>query len=322
LKVIHDPAEIELPGPDRLAATIGNFDGVHRGHERVLSELRAGAASRHAFALAVTFDPHPDSVLGSGARRTLLTPSEEKAELVARAGLDALLVARFTRETACLEAGDFLSWIGVGRGSHLVVGYDFRMGSGRACDTAELARLGSEVGYGLDVVPPVEFEGGPISSSRIRDALASGDVQSAAAMLGRPYVLKGRVVAGEGIGGLLGTRTANLDLPADKLLPADGVYFVTADTLGGRPGLLYVGKRPTLGPGERRAEVHVLDLDADLRDRVLGVGIHRRLRDDVRFESTVRLKEEIVRDIARARGLAESGAGSVPGSPGRCAFSF
>lgn len=309
MRIIYDPTEIELPDADRVSASIGNFDGVHLGHELVFSELRAGAASRGAFALAVTFDPHPESVLGrGGAARTVLTPLDEKAELVERAGLDALLVVRFTEETACLAAWDFLSWAGVGRGSHLVVGYDFKMGSGRTCDTAELARLGSEVGYGLDVVPPVEFGGRPISSSRIRDALASGDVQGASAMLGRPYALRGRVVGGEGVGGRLGARTANMDLPPSKHLPADGVYFVTVDTLGGRPGLLYVGTRPTLGPGERRVEVHVLDLEADLRGTLLAVGIRRRLRDDVRFESAAQLKEEIARDIARARDLAGSGS--------------
>lgn len=304
MRIIGSPEEIRGVDPEKLTLTVGNFDGLHLGHRAVFAELTASAASRGGIPLAVTFEPHPVAVVKPESAPSLLTTLEEKIALMDAAGVDAVLVVDFTRDLASTSAAEFLSWLGVGRGSHMVLGYDFHMGRDRACDVGRLSELGAMLGYGLDVVPPVEYQGAPISSSRIRDHLSVGDVEAAWAMLGRPYALSGRVVAGEGVGSDLGTPTANLALPGAKLLPADGVYYATSPTLGDRPAVLYVGTRPTFGEGARRAEVHVLGLDAELKGSELAVEVRRLLRGDRRFADRAELAAQIRRDVEAATGAA------------------
>lgn len=304
MRMLKSPDELRAAGPSRLTLTLGNFDGVHLGHRAVFAELAASAASRRGMPLAVTFEPHPVAVVRPDGAPALLTTLDEKVGLMDEAGLSATLVVDFTRDVAETSAVDFLSWLGVGRGSHLVLGYDFHMGRDRACDVGRLSELGARLGYGLDVVPPVEYEGAPISSSRIRERLATGDVGAAWDMLGRPYALSGRVVAGQGVGRGLGAPTANLEPPRGKLLPADGVYYVTSPTLDGRPALLYVGTRPTFGEGTRRVEVHVLDFEAQLKGGELAVEVRRRLREDRRFADRAELQAQIRLDIEAARAAS------------------
>jgi riboflavin kinase/FMN adenylyltransferase len=309
VRIIRSPRELRHDAPERLFATVGNFDGVHLGHRAVIAELMRSARAGGGPALGVTFEPHPVAVVGGGHAPSLLTPGEEKLRLMASAGLDVLLVVEFTPEVASMDAATFLAWLGVGAGAHLVLGYDFRMGRDRSGDASHLSELGSRVGFGIDVVPPVIHAGAPISSSRIRDAVSVGEMKEATAMLGRPYALVGRIVPGEGVGRSLGSPTANLEAPAEKLLPADGVYFATADSLGGLPALLYVGTRPTLGGGERRAEAFVLDFDADLLGELLEVGVRARLRPDAAFGSAEELRRQIKEDTRAARDLAARGRG-------------
>ena len=304
MRVINTPAEIEAESAERLTYTLGNFDGVHLGHRAVLAELVGSARARGGASVAVTFDPHPLSVIAPESAPDLLTPTEEKLAALAETGVDVTLLVEFTREVASEEATAFLSWLGVRRGSHLVLGYDFQMGRGRACDLAALSTMGAEVGYGLDVVPPVEYDGLPVSSSRIRKSLGAGDVEDAAAMLGRAYRLGGTVVQGSGVGRSIGCPTANLEAPPGKMLPGDGVYYVVVESLGGRPGLLYVGTRPTMGGGERAAEVHVLDFEGNLYGSELVVGVRRRVRADARFADAAELAARILEDIERAREIA------------------
>ncbi len=307
MRVARTPTELAGDGPEQLTLTLGNFDGLHLGHQAVIAELVGSSRARGGRCVAVTFDPHPLSVVHPERAPGLLMPLEERLDAMAATGIDVTLVVDFTPEIASEDASTFLRWLGVSRGAHLVLGYDFQMGRQRACNLSTLSALGAELGYGLDVVPPVEHEGLPISSSRIREAVGRGDVQDAAEMLGRPYGVGGAVVRGSGVGRELGSATANLRIPAGKLLPADGVYFVTVETLDGRPGLLYVGKRPTLGFGERVAEVHVLDFEGDLYGRQLVVAVRRRLRADARFGSLEELKGRINEDLERARGIAGGG---------------
>lgn len=296
-----------------MSLTLGNFDGVHLGHRSVLSELVASASLRGGTSLAVTFDPHPLSVVAPERAPSLLSPLEEKLELLARSGIDVVLVVDFTRAVAAEEATTFLSWVGVGRGTHLVLGYDFQMGRDRSCDLTALSEIGAELGYGLDIVAPVEHEGLPISSSRIREALAEGNAEDAGAMLGRPYRIGGNVVEGRGLGRELGSPTANLATPTEKLLPADGVYFVSVDGAVEGAGVLYVGSRPTFGGSKRAAEVFLLDFDGDLYGAKLRVSLLRRLRGDMRFEDRGALKNQIRMDIMRARELS-AGGGSGSGT--------
>ena len=306
MRLIHAPAEVEVSGRGGLFLTVGNFDGFHLGHQAVIAELTTTAEPRGGVSVAVTFDPHPVTVVDPERSPALLTPGDEKAALISQTAIGSLLVVDFTESVAALDPWGFLSWIGVGPGSHLCLGYDFHMGQGRSGDIECLSKLGRDVGFGLDVIPPVLHEGSPISSSRIRERIAEGDVESAALMLGRPYRLGGTVVRGDGAGRGLRSPTANLDPPARKMLPADGVYFVRTDCLGGRPGLLYVGTRPTLGGGPRRAEVHLLDFEGELYGATLELDIVERLRGDSAFASSEDLAAQIQADVERARRLASA----------------
>jgi riboflavin kinase/FMN adenylyltransferase len=307
MRVARTPGELAAGDPRDLTVTLGNFDGMHLGHQAVMAELVRSSRGRGGFSVAVTFDPHPLSVVHPEMAPRLLAPLEERLEAMGATGVDVALVVEFTREIASEDAPTFLVWLGVGRGSHLVLGYDFQMGRERECGLTALSELGAEMGYGLDVVPPVEYEGVPISSSRVRETVSRGDVEKAAAMLGRPYELRGRVVRGSGVGTGLGSPTANLSLPGEKLSPGDGIYFVTIETMGGRPGVLYVGTRPTLDDGPRVAEVHVLDFVGDLYGREMAIAVRRRMRGDARFEGREELEAAIAEDIERARKLSVGG---------------
>lgn len=308
MKLIHAPAELEISGPEELSITIGNFDGFHLGHQAVVAELTTVAQARSGVPMAVTFDPHPEAIVAPRHTPSLLTTTDEKAILMSESGLESLLVVDFTENVAALDPWGFLSWIGVGPGSHLCLGYDFHMGHGRSGDIECLSRLGRDIGFGLDVVPAVLHDGSPISSSRVRDGLAAGDVESGGAMLGRPYSLRGIVVQGDGAGRSLNSPTANLELPERKMLPGDGVYFVRASSLEGRPGLLYVGTRPTMGAGPRRAEVHLLDFEGEIYGTLLSLDVIRRLRDDSAFATRDELAAQIRADVDRARRLASEPA--------------
>jgi riboflavin kinase/FMN adenylyltransferase len=306
MRIAKAPAELPSREPGDLTMTLGNFDGLHRGHRAVMAETIASSRGRGSLSTAVTFDPHPAGVVDPALAPLLLTPTDEKVALLSETGIDVTLVVDFTREVAGRTAREFLQWLGVGNGSHLVLGYDFHMGKNRECGLAGLSEIGSELGYGLDIVPPVIHAGSPISSSRVRHCIEAGDVEEAGVMLGRPYFLHGTVVAGEAMGGQLGYPTANLATPARKLLPADGVYFATVESLRGAPALLYVGSRPTFERGTRAAEVHVMDFEGDLYGSELAVAVRRRLRGDRRFRSAEELSHQMDRDLAAARKVAGS----------------
>ncbi len=316
--------ELGIGSPAELAVTVGNFDGVHRGHVAVLAELRRIVLESGRRGVAVTFDPHPLAVVAPGRAPRLLAPLDERLELIAAAGVEDVLVVPFTAELATNEGDAFLRSIGVGEGSHVVLGYDFHMGRDRSSGIESLRELGRCVGFDLDVVPAVLFEGEPISSSRIRAAVSRGDIEAAGMMLGRPYPIRGAVVRGDRIGGrVLGTPTANVETHALKLLPADGVYYVE-ETAEGRAGVLYIGRRRTFGKGERRVEVHLLDVDVDLYGSELCVGVLRRIRGDRQFADAAGLSSQIAEDIATARCMAASreapgGERSEPQSVDECA---
>lgn len=307
MRVIRDPSEIGTSSPTRLFMTVGNFDGLHLGHQAVISELITAAEAGEGEAIAVTFEPHPVSVVAPERAPFLLSPGGERVALMEGAGLEAVLVIEFTDRVASMDARGFLAWIGLGPGSHLCLGYDFHMGRDRCGDVECLSRLGREMGFGLDVVPPVLHNESPISSSRIRRCLAEGSVGEAAVMLGRPYRLGGEVVRGDGAGRGLRSPTANLHTAERKLLPADGVYFVRARDGQNGPGVLYVGSRPTFGGHDRRAEVHLLDFEGELYGEAIELDLIERIRGDRDFGTSDRLASQIEKDISEARRLAELG---------------
>ena len=282
MTVARTPGEL---APARRAAAIGTFDGVHRGHRRVLESARVPGLRT----TVVTFEPHPRIVLGRGVE--LLATTERRLELLAAAGVDDVLLLRFDEALAELSAERFAETMLRDAGIELVAaGETFRFGHRRGGDLDLLARLG------FDVRPVPLAEG--ISSSQIRALVHAGELEAAAELLGRPHEVEGVVVRGDGRGRLLGFPTANLDVAADLLVPADGVY---AGSALGRRAAVSIGTNPHFDGVERRVEAHLLDFDGDLYGERLVVELWRPLREQARFDSVEELVAAIAEDVERAR---------------------
>ncbi len=291
------------PGPLVMAA--GFFDGVHLGHLKVIRETRARAAAAGGRAWALTFDPHPLKVLNPEAAPRLLTANRHKLRLLARTGLDGCLLLPFDRELAALEPEDFLQCMraGVPGLREIIVGRNWRFGRHGRGTPALGARLGAALGLTLDVVRPVMWKGETISSTRIRAEVLAGNLDEAAAMLGRPVSILGTVVKGRSIGRQLGFPTANLD-PHNEVLPPHGVYAVHAAWDGAiLDGVLNFGLRPTLREAGAIAtlELHLFDFTGDLYGQDLEVFFCAFLREEERFPSLAAMQTAIGRDIAAAR---------------------
>lgn len=299
-------------GPLRGGAlAIGNFDGVHVGHQALLRRARELAATKRARSAALTFDPHPVRVLRPGLAPPLLTGLERKLELLAGHGLDAAVVQPFTPEWAATSAADFVDQELVDRlgVAQVVVGWDFTAGHERARVDALGALLGAR-GVELHVVQPVASDGLLVSSTKIREFLLEGKVEAAALLLGRHHDVDGVVKRGAGRGRGFGFATANVE--TGGLLPANGVYVIRAFVGGARAGgqdaavhggVCNVGVKPTVESGARvTAEAHLFDFDGrDLYGEPIRVAFLARLRDERRFDSVETLKAQIAADAGRAR---------------------
>lgn len=287
--------------------TIGIFDGVHRGHQEILRSLVSGARAEGCPATVLTFHPHPAVILGGKMDFKCLTTLEERARLLEEAGVEMVITQAFDHEFADQTAEEFMRRIAPALGLRcLVLGHDSALGRGREGDTARLAEIGEGLGYRVQVVPPLEDEGGVISSTRIRAAVEAGEVTSAASALGRCYSLEGPVVHGDGRGRSIGVPTANLQVLAEKLVPANGIYACRA-WLGGesRPAAVNVGVRPMFTPDLPApvVEAHLLDFDGDLYGRPLRLEFVERLRDEEKYPSVDALVAQIQKDIARVREI-------------------
>ena len=270
------------------AVALGTFDGVHVGHRRVLDAARAAGPTP----TAVTFDPHPRVALGYGVE--LLVPLERRLELLGEAGIEETLVVDFDLELAQLSPEAFAERVLRPIGSEVVVaGSNFRFGQGRAGDLEQLRGLG----FDARAVPLVEG----VSSTRIRDLLRGGEVERAAAMLGRPAEVAGTVVAGDARGGTLGFPTANLRSEPGLLVPGYGIYAGAAD---GHHAAISIGTNPHYGGGERRIEAFLLDFAGDLYGKRLTLELWQRLRDERAFESEEELIAQIARDVEATRAAA------------------
>jgi riboflavin kinase/FMN adenylyltransferase len=282
VKVGHSPAEL---GSRERAIAIGTFDGVHRGHQRVI----AAAAETGLAPTVVTFDPHPRIALGYGVE--LLSTLERRLELFAEQGVEETLVVTFDHELQQCEPEDFARDVLGAIGTHVIVaGETFRFGHRRRGDLALLR----ELGFDARAVPFLEG----VSSTEIRRLLHKGDVVSAAAMLGRPPVIEGTVVVGDERGGTLGFPTANLAVEAQLLVPAFGIY---AGSALGRPAAISIGTNPHYGGLERKIEAFLLDFEGDLYGERLVVELWQRLRDERAFESEQALIDQIARDVEATR---------------------
>jgi riboflavin kinase/FMN adenylyltransferase len=292
-----------LPKPAAATAVaIGNFDGVHRGHVRILDLLAREGRARDLRTAVLTFSPHPERVFGAG-RILMLQTLEQRLETLARFRLDALCVQSFRPDFASLAPGEFVREVLVRSfGARVaVVGPDFRFGRGRRGGVAELERLGARPGLAVRVVPPVTHRGDCVSSSAIRALLAAGRVERAGAFLGRPYAIEGDVVAGEGRGRLLGFPTANISTPNEVVPPG---IFVTAIEIAGRwyPSITNVGTRPTFGAsGAMTIETHVFGLRRTLYGESVRLRFLKRIRGERTFASPSELKTRIRADAAAAR---------------------
>ena len=311
MKVVNSIDQIHPQS--EVALTIGTFDGVHRGHQRLITRMVESAHRHHRLSAVLTFHPHPRAVIAPGAPAPpYLTTTEERAAILESLGVDLLLFLPFTLELANMPAEDFVQMLYTRlRLGELWVGPDFALGHGRQGDVPFLRALGERLGYSLHVVEPMVEDGEIISSTRIRLLLQEGRVAEAARLLGRTYIMWGHVTTGDQRGRALGFRTANLHLDPERAIPALGVYAVWACLGDGvcpqgpcYPAVANVGVHPSFGASrEPLLEVHLMDYEGDLYDRTLGIGFIERLRPEMTFPSKEALAAQIRQDIARARRL-------------------
>ena len=292
-----------LLGP--VFATIGTFDGIHRGHQALIRPLIAKAKAAGATSVLVTFEPHPRCVVDPNHCPASLTTVDEKTMILNEMGLDHLLVIPFTPQTAGLSPATFMRRLTRGMQlRHLVTGNDFRFGHGRRGDPAFLRRLGQRQGFTVELAPTISRGGEPVSSSRIRRLVLLGQMRAAAQLLGRDYLFRSSVEHGEKRGRQLGYPTANLRIFPNKLVPASSVYAAQVEIDGEvRGGALSVGYRPTFGGHNLTVEVFILDFEGDLYGRTLNMWVVQRLRGEKRFASVAGLTTQMARDVENARRI-------------------
>lgn len=289
------------------AVTIGNFDGVHLGHQAMLARLTARAASVGALPTVLTFEPHPREIFTPQDAPTRLTSLREKLEILKNLGVAHVHVCRFSKEFAALSPEDFVRRILVDglKARYVLVGDDFRFGARRAGDFDLLMVYGEKYGFQAEAMHTVEAAGQRASSTAVREALAAGDMAGAAQLLGRPYSISGRVVGGDQLGRKIGYPTANIQLKHNRP-PVKGVFAVRVQGLE-KPdwaGVANLGTRPSVHPnGNPTLEVHVFGLDREVYGEHLRVEFLHKLRDEAKFPSFDALVEQIGRDAAQAREL-------------------
>ncbi|MEG1342246.1 MAG: bifunctional riboflavin kinase/FAD synthetase [Pseudomonas sp.] len=285
-------------------ATIGNFDGVHRGHQAILARLRERAVELGVPSCVVIFEPQPREYFAPDTAPARLARLRDKVALLAAEGVDRVLCLAFNQRLSKLSAAEFVDTILVdGLGvKHLEVGDDFRFGCDRVGDFEFLQQAGLSQGFTVEAAQTVELDGLRVSSTQVRQALAKADFALAERLLGRPYRISGRVLHGQKLARQLGTPTANIQLKRHRV-PLTGVYLVSVELDGKAwPGVANIGVRPTVsGDGSAHLEVHLLDYAGDLYGRRLTVEFHHKLRDEQRFASLEALKSAIDADIAAAR---------------------
>lgn len=300
----------------RASVAVGNFDGVHRGHQALVARAISTASATGGTAVVLTFDPHPARVIAPQAAPRALMTLDQKARVLSRLGAQAMAVLPFTAGLAAASPREFAADVlrGALDAAAIVVGDNFRFGRGRAGDVGALRALGDALGFAVVEVPPVLVGGERVSSSRVRQALAAGDARMAATLLGRGHWIEGRVVRGARRGRTLGVPTANVQ-PGGEMLPALGVYAAWCWPAAGSPGtagVVNIGRRPTFDAGAVSVEAHLLDFAEELYGRTLGLTFVDRLREEKAFDGPDALVRQIRDDIAAAREVL---AGPPPASP-------
>ncbi|MFQ5441436.1 MAG: bifunctional riboflavin kinase/FAD synthetase [Thermodesulfobacteriota bacterium] len=303
LKTVNSFNPKRAGGAGGPVITLGNFDGIHLGHQKILKKVSSRAERLKTSSVVYTLDPHPLKVVAPSKSPPLILDIEDKKALIEGFNIDILVLARFNKEFASKHPGEFAEEVLIrGLGVREVwVGTDFSFGKGRTGTVRYLKALGEKSGFKVSVIPPYVKGGSVVSSSRIRALVSGGEVKKAAALLGRPYSIKGRVVRGKDIGKVIGFPTANVRVTSE-LCPKNGVYVVTASFDGQtRSGVLNIGTAPTFGGKKKTVEAHLLDFKGDIYGKKMRVTFIKRLRDERHFST----KEALIKQIKKDRERAE-----------------
>jgi riboflavin kinase/FMN adenylyltransferase len=289
--------------------TIGVFDGVHPGHKHLLAQLTRLARKLGIASMVVTFRNHPQEVLPPQHSLPLLTSYEQRVELLKEEGVDEVIGLTFTPHLAQFSPEEFLGLLKKYlRMRGLVVGPDFALGRNREGDVNTLTQLGKAQDFSVTVVSPLEIGGEVVSSTAIREALAEGDMKRVQRLLGRPFSIRGEVVAGSGRGAKLGFPTANVNTGVALAMPPQGVYVSRAHVAGpSYPALTNIGVAPTFGGNQRTVEVHIIDYDDDLYGKEISVDLINRLRGEKKFETPEALKKQMAEDLRQGRIMLNRG---------------
>jgi riboflavin kinase/FMN adenylyltransferase len=306
MKVICGISALEEANIRNTTVTVGTFDGVHKGHVILLHRLIEAASEKGNKSVVLTFDPHPQMVLGRRGPIEILNTTEEKLKLLEPIDPDLVVILEFNPQLASLEAEDFIDRILVENlgMKHFVVGYDHNFGKGRRGDFELVKANADKYNYTYEMVGPVQNGGGPVKSSRIRKELKEGDYALAIKMLGYPYFITGEVVRGRGIGKKLGFPTVNLNTPAGKLLPKEGVYAARIKT-GDKivPGMAYIGGRLTFGDETMTVEINLFDFNDELFGQKIEMILEEYTRPPQKFDSVEKLQEALDEDRRKVKEI-------------------
>jgi len=293
--------------------TIGTFDGVHIGHQKIISRLQEVARQKGGETVILTFFPHPRMILHpDDLNIKLISTMEEKAERLENLGIDHLIITPFTRDFSNLSPQEYIREVLVKKigTTQIIIGYDHRFGKDRSGGLKELQHYSSELGYEVEEIPEQDIDDVAISSTKIRNAILSGDVKTAETFLGYPFHLTGKVIKGDQIGRTLGFPTANLFIEESyKLIPSDGIYAVSVDfktegtNLKSAKGMAYIGHRPTINGMSRNIEVNIFDFSEDIYGQTIRLNFLEYMRGDQKFNSLEELKAQLSLDEVKARSL-------------------
>lgn len=305
MNIIYDLKELKTP-LNNPVLTIGNFDGVHKGHLVLFEKVKDRAKAIGGQSAVMTFEPHPIKVMRPGNGPLLITPTKQKLDLISHAGIDLILCIPFTPQFASISAEDFVQdilvdMLGI---KEIVVGYDYTFGYRRLGNIRLLQEMGDKLGFQVHVVDPVRLDDTLVSSTSIRKFVQEGKLSEAKKLLGRDYQIRGTVVKGKNRGGrLLGFPTANLRL-IDELIPKGGVYAVTVMVNDKTYyGVTNIGYNPTFGDDALSVETHLLDFSEDILDKTIKVNFIQRLRDEKTYRNAKELADQIAQDILKAKEL-------------------
>jgi len=298
LKIVHSISSFVAEKP--TVVTIGTFDGVHLGHQKIIAQITSAAQEKDCDSLVLTFFPHPRMVLQEGTEMKQLNTIDEKTALLEQLGVDHLVIHPFDKAFSRMTAEEFVKEVLVDtfRLKKIIIGYDHRFGRNRTADINDLIAFGDTYGFEVAQISAEELNDVSISSTKIRTALYEGNIELANNYLGYPYAITGKVVKGQQLGRTIGYPTANILVKEDyKLIPQNGVYVVQS-VLNGQTvfGMMNIGNRPTVNGTSQTIEVHFLDFDQDLYDQTIPVSILKRLRNEQKFPSLDALKTQLLSD--------------------------